>query len=1108
MVSYLPAQEKVRPPNQSVYVDGQGIMRWVSNKEEVHGFGVNYTTPFAHAYRSAKKLGVDPLKAIDADVYHFARLGFDLYRVHVWDTEISDTLGNLLDNEHLQAFDYLIFKLAERNINYVLTPIAYWGNGWPEPNEKTPGFSEKYGKDNCLTHPEAIKAQENYLYQFLSHVNPYTGKAYKDDPRLIAVEISNEPHHREAPAKVTEFVQRMVKAVRRSGFSNPVFYNISHSVHLAEDYFKGGIQGGTFQWYPTGLGYQEELSGNFLPNVDNYLIPFDETIKAAKGAKIVYEFDAADIAKTYIYPAMARSFREAGIQVATHFAYDPTFLAYANTEYNTHYMNLVYAPGKALSLKICAEVFRHIPMNKDFGTFPGNTAFGDFRVSYEEDLALFNSGEKYFYTNTTRDQPKDQASLRHIAGRGSSPMVDYEGTGAYFLDRLEAGVWRLEVLPDPMITDNLFGRNSLEKTVAVVQWNSRTMALNLRDLGSLFSVFPFNSGNQAQVQTVEGEFSISPGTYLLVKKGTKTALSAKDHWENIDLGEFYAPVSTVSKTRLVHHPVEVTFAKAPLTVEAQVVSPGSIPEVRLQVTSGPGGWKQFPMERKNGFTYSAQIPAELVNAGSLTYYIYVISEKETLTFPAGSQGLPYQWSFYARNPYSVRVIGKAQPLYLFDAQEDAARLSVTRYSRESRLVPTDLPHEAEYQIHIDRLFQSDNENLRGKVIQDYTARYYLNPKTDHLRDQLEDKQVLVVKARALHDQPELIQIALTTREGNAYGKIISLSQEMEEYRIPVRSLVKVPLVTKPRPYPSFLPYYFEGGSEDSLNLAEVEGVQISIGPGLAEPLLSGEHHIGIVSVRLEGESFIPPQQPLEIGRVEVIDSKILGEKRTLNIYLPEGYHPDSAFRYPVLYLLDGTFNEDFLHITGLVQFFRLMFNMPPTIVVGIANVDRKRDFTFPTTDAELKAQFPTTGGSAAFIQFIEQELQPYIDSHYPTDRRKILIGQSLGGLLATEILLKKQHLFTDYMIVSPSLWWDNESLLKAADPLLASQDVHAANVYVSVGKEGKIMEKDAMALYSKLKAALGTGANVYFKPMKDENHATILHHSIYEGLKILFPYKE
>jgi hypothetical protein len=61
-----------------VYVDKDGVMRWGITKEEVKGFGVNYTVPFAYAYRVAKQLNVSPEKAIDDDVYHFSRLGFDL----------------------------------------------------------------------------------------------------------------------------------------------------------------------------------------------------------------------------------------------------------------------------------------------------------------------------------------------------------------------------------------------------------------------------------------------------------------------------------------------------------------------------------------------------------------------------------------------------------------------------------------------------------------------------------------------------------------------------------------------------------------------------------------------------------------------------------------------------------------------------------------------------------------------------------------------------------------------------------------------------------------------------------------------------------------------
>ncbi len=174
----------------------------------------------------------------------------------------------------------------------------------------------------------------------------------------------------------------------------------------------------------------------------------------------------------------------------------------------------------------------------------------------------------------------------------------------------------------------------------------------------------------------------------------------------------------------------------------------------------------------------------------------------------------------------------------------------------------------------------------------------------------------------------------------------------------------------------------------------------------------------------------PVAEDLKIGQKITLDSKILNEKRILNIYLPQTY--DTTKSYPVIYILDGSMNEDFLHLVGLQQFFNLQFTMPDFIIVGIENVDRKRDFTFHTELKDLQKDYPTTGHSDKFIQFVEEELQPYIDNNYNTNKIKYIIGQSLGGLLATEVLLKKPELFTHYFIISPSLWWDNESLYNNA----------------------------------------------------------------------------
>lgn len=247
-------------------------------------------------------------------------------------------------------------------------------------------------------------------------------------------------------------------------------------------------------------------------------------------------------------------------------------------------------------------------------------------------------------------------------------------------------------------------------------------------------------------------------------------------------------------------------------------------------------------------------------------------------------------------------------------------------------------------------------------------------------------------------------------------------------------------------------------------------------------------------------------KPLTIGEIRTIKSKILNEDRILNIYLPQNF--DKTKSYPIIYLLDGSMNEDFIHVTGLVQFFNQMYSMPETIVVGIANIDRKRDFTFHTDLKDLQKDYPTTGHSDKFISFLEKELKPYIESQFKTTDTYIF-GQSLGGLLAAEILLKKPEMFNNYFIISPSLWWDDESLLKQAPQLLTKIPDTKKFVYVSVGKgEHPVMIKDAESLVDILKKSNKKNWLVEYKMMETDNHATILHRSLYEGLVKLFPYQE
>ena len=238
-----------------------------------------------------------------------------------------------------------------------------------------------------------------------------------------------------------------------------------------------------------------------------------------------------------------------------------------------------------------------------------------------------------------------------------------------------------------------------------------------------------------------------------------------------------------------------------------------------------------------------------------------------------------------------------------------------------------------------------------------------------------------------------------------------------------------------------------------------------------------------------------------IGEVRQVVSKVLDETRTLNIYLPNSYTTDSLREYPVIFLLDGSKDEDFIHISGLVQFgsFPWLNKVEESIVVGIENIDRKRDFTHPPKDSTYKINTPTAGGSANFIRFIAQELQPMINRTYRTNGQRTLIGQSLGGLLATEILLKHNELFDKYIIISPSLWWDNERLLQTEFP----SSIAVESVYIGVGKEGRIMRSVAKKLYKKVKGAQLEGTKIIFNYFKQCDHGDVLHLAVYDAFEKL-----
>ncbi len=251
-----------------------------------------------------------------------------------------------------------------------------------------------------------------------------------------------------------------------------------------------------------------------------------------------------------------------------------------------------------------------------------------------------------------------------------------------------------------------------------------------------------------------------------------------------------------------------------------------------------------------------------------------------------------------------------------------------------------------------------------------------------------------------------------------------------------------------------------------------------------------------------------------MGRSSILQSTILQEERKINIYLPEDYQENDAIKYPVIYVLDGGIEEDFFHIAGIVRFHTQPWiaRFPRSIVVGIEGNTRRRDFTFPVQHTDFiekegfsKASFPAYGGSERYMDFIEKELQPFIESTYAAAGKKTIIGESLAGLFTTEILLKRPYLFDDYIIISPSLWWGERALLKEGTALLQQHLSKTVHVYLGVpGKEEDVrMFDDADRLHQQLKTH--NNIHLVYDYMPDERHSTVMHQAVYNAFKKLYP---
>lgn len=249
-----------------------------------------------------------------------------------------------------------------------------------------------------------------------------------------------------------------------------------------------------------------------------------------------------------------------------------------------------------------------------------------------------------------------------------------------------------------------------------------------------------------------------------------------------------------------------------------------------------------------------------------------------------------------------------------------------------------------------------------------------------------------------------------------------------------------------------------------------------------------------------------------IGTVDSLFSETLNEQRDIWVHVPEKI--ENGKKYPVIYVLDGT--EHFYTATGILKLLET-WNMPASIVVGIPNTDRTRDFTPSNVPFQRGNKSETSGGALNFIKFIESELKPYVKSKYPIDTMSTIIGHSTGGLFVLYAYTHHPEVFDNYLAIDPSLWWDKEKLVTQSKKMLTKATHKNKSLYVAVANSMGVDTVKVRKMKSEPTEALR--ANLHFHDILvknkshieftwdyqgNEDHGSVIVPAMYNGLRSLF----
>ncbi|GAB5536349.1 MAG: alpha/beta hydrolase-fold protein [Rubricoccaceae bacterium] len=259
-------------------------------------------------------------------------------------------------------------------------------------------------------------------------------------------------------------------------------------------------------------------------------------------------------------------------------------------------------------------------------------------------------------------------------------------------------------------------------------------------------------------------------------------------------------------------------------------------------------------------------------------------------------------------------------------------------------------------------------------------------------------------------------------------------------------------------------------------------------------------------------------QPLSVPESETFALDGPSGTYEITVTLPPGYDASSPERYPTLYALDGWWLREMVTGIARVAAISSQTNVQPVVLVSIGldgdedawTTQRNRDLTPSPYQSPVPGMTMSfggivldsagTGGAAAFLAFLMDDLFPRVEAGYRADpAQRGILGHSFGGLFGAWMLGHQPEVFDRYLLISPSTWWRAGEVMIGGFAEARQLD---RRVFLAVGEaEDRILTRGVDAF----RDALATDAVAITQRMyPDATHTSVLPRAIWDGFVALY----